>query len=135
MKKDCYGDAMVMESLMVGFEPKEGETEQVMSLEDTIRLVEEEVEMALSYEEKVMEASYIPAKPRAIRRKATARHNRRDVTLTSHIHKDYGLKVRKFNDGTVRVMSTKFHRKEHIPVKQEKRPRYGINSYLKEYGL
>ena len=106
-----------------------------MSIEDMINSVEEEVEMALSYEEKVMEASYIPAKKRAIRRKATARHNHRDVALTSHVHKDYGVKVREFHDGTVRVMSTKFHRKEHTPVKQEKRPRYGINSYLKEYGL
>lgn len=119
----------------MGFKPKEGEDEQIMSLEDVIRSVETEVEMALSYEEKVMEASYIPAKKRAIRRKATARHNRRNLSLTKHVHKDYGVKVRKFNDGTIRVMSTKFHRKEHIPVKQEKRPRYGINSYLKKYGL
>ena len=133
--KKMVMDAMVADALMMGFEPKEGEMEQVMSLEDVIHSVEKEVEMALSYEEKVMEASYIPAKPRAIRRKATARHNRRDVALTSHIHKDYGLKVRKFNDGTIRVMSTKFHRKEHIPTKQEKSPRYGISSYLKEYGL
>ena len=126
---------MCFEALMVGFEPKEGEAESLE--DDKICLVEMEFDMAFSYEENAMEASYIPVKKRAIRRKATARHYRRDMALTSHVHKDYGVKVREFPNGTIRVMSTKFHRKEHVPDKQERRERsrYGINSYLKEYEM
>ena len=126
---------MCLEALMVGFEPKEGEAEQSLE-DDKICLVEMEFDMAFSYEENVMGASYISAKKRAIRRKATARHYRRDMALTSHVHKDYGVKIREFPDGTIRVMNTKFHRKEHIPDKQEReRSRYGLNSYLKEYEM
>ena len=124
---------MCFEALMVGFEPKEGEAESLE--DDKICLVEMEFDMAFSYEENVMEASYIPAKKRAIRRKATARHYRRDMALTSHVHKDYGVKIREFPDGTIRVMSTKFHRKEHVKQERRERSRYGINSYLKEYEM
>lgn len=60
---------------MIGFSPKEGETEPtIMTVED---MMEEELELAIVGDEKLMMASYIPAKKRAIRRKATARHNHR----------------------------------------------------------
>ena len=126
---------MCFEALMVGFEPKEGEATEQQSLEEEVCLVEMEFDMAFSYEENAIEVYHIPTKKRAIRRKATVRHNRRDLALTGHIHKDYGVKVREFPNGTIRVMSTKFHRKEHVPDKRERPRRYGLNSYLKEYEM